>query len=413
VPEQQLPKPVYVYQDWEIDLGRRELRLRGSPVPMGSRAFEIIVVLVEAAGDPINKYDLMGRVWPGAVVEENTLQFHISAVRKALGPDREMLKTAFGRGYRLLGKWTIKEESPSARTSALEQRLTAGRPLPDNLPAAVPEPIGRAAAVGEIEARRLDSVIVRNTEQAGSNVAEELSLPDKPSVAVLPFQNMSGDPEQEYFADGMVEDIITALSRFKSLFVIARNSSFTYKGRAVDVRQVGRELGVRYVLEGSVRKVATRVRITGQLIDATNGMHLWAERFEGTLDDVFQLQDTVTAGVVSAIAPQVELAEIERASRKPTESLRAYDYYLRGLTKFHLATRTGLDEALPLFYKAIALDAEFASAYGMAAWCYYWRKMNRWLRDREADGNEAARLCRQAVTLGKNDAVALTRGGHT
>ena len=161
-----------------------------------------------------------------------------------------------------------------------------------------------------------------------------LPLPDKPSVAVLPFTNMSGDPEQEYFADGMVEDIITALSRFKALFVIARNSSFTYKGRAVDVKQVGRELGVRYVLEGSVRKAANRVRITGQLVDTATSAHLWADRFDGGLDDVFHLQDQVTESVVGAIAPAVEKAEIERAKRKPTESLDAYALYLRGLAGF-------------------------------------------------------------------------------
>ena len=158
-----------------------------------------------------------------------------------------------------------------------------------------------------------------------------LALPDKPSIAVLPFTNMSGDPEQDYFADGMVEDIITALSHFKALFVIARNSSFTYKGRAVDVKQVGRELGVRYVLEGSVRKAANRVRITGQLVDTATGAHLWAERFDGGLGDIFDLQDQVTESVVGAIAPAVEKAEIERAKRKPTESLDAYALYLRGL----------------------------------------------------------------------------------
>jgi TolB-like protein len=156
------------------------------------------------------------------------------------------------------------------------------------------------------------------------------ALPDKPSIAVLPFQNMSGDPEQDYFADGIVEEIITALSRMRWLFVIARNSSFTYKGRAVDIKQVGRELGVRYVLEGSVRRAANRVRITGQLIDAANGAHLWADRFEGSVKDIFELQDQVTASVVGAIAPKLELAEIERAKRKLTESLDAYDYYLRG-----------------------------------------------------------------------------------
>ena len=152
---------------------------------------------------------------------------------------------------------------------------------------------------------------------------------------------MSGDPEQEYFADGVVEDIITALSRIRWLFVIARNSSFTYKGRAVDVKQIGRELGVRYVLEGSVRKSANRVRITGQLIDATTGAHLWAERFEGTLDDIFELQDQVAATVVGAIAPQMERAEIERAKRKPTENLNAHDYYLRGMANLHLGTQRG------------------------------------------------------------------------
>ena len=166
---------------------------------------------------------------------------------------------------------------------------------------------------------------------AKPQAAVTLTFPDKPSIVVLPFQNMSGDPEQEYFADGMVEDIITALSRFKSLFVIARNSSFVYKGRAVDVKQVGREIGVRYVLEGSVRKSTNRVRITAQLINSSTGAHLWADRFDGELEDVFDLQDRVTASVVGAIAPKLEQVEIERAKRKPTESLDAYDYYLRGL----------------------------------------------------------------------------------
>ena len=166
-----------------------------------------------------------------------------------------------------------------------------------------------------------------------------LALPDKPSIAVLPFQNMSGDPEQEYFADGIVEDIISALSRFKSLFVIARNSTFAYKGKSLDIRQVGRELGVRYVLEGSVRKAGGRVRITGQLIDSATGAHLWADRFEGSLDDIFELQDQVTASVVGAIAPKLDEAEIERARRKPVENLDAYDLFLRGLAVGYVWTR--------------------------------------------------------------------------
>ncbi len=163
-----------------------------------------------------------------------------------------------------------------------------------------------------------------------------LPLPDNPSIAVLPFQSMSGDPEQEYFADGLVEEIITALSRFKTLFVIARNSSFTYKGRAVDIKQVGRELGVRYVLEGSVRRAGDKVRITGQLIDAASGAHLWADRFDGSLDDVFAVQDQITGTVVNAIAPRVEQAEIERTKNKPTNHLDAYDYYLRGIERLNV-----------------------------------------------------------------------------
>jgi TolB-like protein/class 3 adenylate cyclase len=173
-----------------------------------------------------------------------------------------------------------------------------------------------------------------------------LPLPDKPSIAVLPFQNISGDPEQEYFADGMVEEIIAALSRFRQLVVIARNSSFTYKGRAVDVKQVGRELGVRYVLEGSVRKAGSRVRVTGQLIDTSTGAHLWADRFDRDLANIFDLQDQVTASVVGAIGPKLEQAEIERVKRKPTESLDAYDCYLRGMSAFHRHTRESHEESL-------------------------------------------------------------------
>jgi TolB-like protein/class 3 adenylate cyclase/tetratricopeptide (TPR) repeat protein len=233
----------------------------------------------------------------------------------------------------------------------------------------------------------------------------------RPSIAVLPFANLSGDPEQEYFADGIVEEIITALSRMRWLSVIARNSSFTYKGKNVDVKRVGRELGVRYVLEGSVRKSANRVRITGQLIDASTGSHLWADRFDGGLEDIFDLQDQVTASVVGAIAPMLEQAEIERAKRKPTESLDAYDFYLRGLASLHQWTRGSNDEALRLFYRAIELDPGFASAYGMAAWSFLWRKMNGWISSREEIA-EVERLARRAVELGSDDAVALSGGGY-
>jgi TolB-like protein/Tfp pilus assembly protein PilF len=240
-------------------------------------------------------------------------------------------------------------------------------------------------------------------------------LPELPSIAVLPFQNMSGDTDQEYFADGVVEEVITALSRFSGLFVIARNSSFTYKGRAVDVKQVGRELGVRYVLEGSVRKSSQRIRITGQLIDATNRAHLWADRFDGALEDIFDLQDQITARVVSAIAPKLERAEIERVKRKPTQSLGAYDYFLHGLESAHRAygaAREFVNQALDLFSKAIELDPHFAAAYGMAAFCYVLRQQSGWISDRAIEVANATRLARRAVELGKDNAVALHRAGH-
>jgi TolB-like protein/class 3 adenylate cyclase len=242
-----------------------------------------------------------------------------------------------------------------------------------------------------------------------------LALPDKPSIAVLPFQNMSADPEQDYFADGIVEEIITALSRFRQLFVIARNSSFTYKGRAVDVKQVGRELGVRYVLEGSVRKAGNRVRITGQLIDASTAVHLWADRFEGALDDIFDLQDRVTASVVGAIVPKLDWSEIERTKHKPTESLDAYDHYLRGLASHNRATtetnREANEEALRLLYKAIELDPEFSSAYGLAAMSYWRRTQHGWTVDRVQETAETQRLALRVAELGRDDAVALSYAG--
>jgi TolB-like protein len=238
-----------------------------------------------------------------------------------------------------------------------------------------------------------------------------LPLPDKPSIAVLPFQNMSGDPEQEYFSDGVVEDIITALSRFKSLFVIARNSSFTYKGKAVDIKQVGRELGVRYVLEGSVRKSAGRMRITGQLIDSTTGAHVWADRFDGKPEDVFELQDQITASVVGQLITHVQIAEIERANRKPTANLDAYDCCWRGLAQTVKYTKAGTDAALAYFLKAIELDETFASAYSMAGVVYGVRKQNHWMADVPQETAEAIRLARHAIELDQTDEQVLCRAG--
>jgi adenylate cyclase len=250
----------------------------------------------------------------------------------------------------------------------------------------------------------------KKSTQSLSGIAKPLALPDKPSIAVLPFQNMSGDPEQEYFADGTVEDIITALSRFKSLFVIARNSSFTYKGKAVDIKQVGRELGVRYVLEGSVRKAGHRVRITGQLIEATTNRHLWADRFDGNLEDVFGLQDQVTTSVVGLIAPTLEQAEIERARQKPTDSLDSYDLYLRGKA---LANKmASLTEAREFFRKAYEQDPEYGAAYAMAAWTLLMQQAIGGVPLAAEMRDDAIRLANLGSKTGSDDAFTLARSGH-
>lgn len=351
------------FGDCRLDPERRELNRASGVVAIGPQVFDLLLFLIERRDRVVSKDDLLEGVWRGRIVSESTITSHINAARAAIGDsgnEQKFIRTISRKGFRFIADVT--------------EVLSTGAP--------------HAAPV------------------------QTLALPDKPSIAVLPFTNMSGDAEQDYFADGIVEDIITALSHIRWLFVIARNSSFTYKGRASDVKQIGRDLGVRYVLEGSVRRAANRVRITGQLVDAETGGHLWAERYEGAFDDVFELQDRITENVVSAIAQELERAEIERAKRKPTESLDAYDYFLRGMAAFHAVTSANIEQAIAHFRKAFELDPEYASAYGMAAWCLFWRRLNGWSADSAEDTREGARLARAAVDLGKNDAVALTRGGH-
>jgi adenylate cyclase len=238
-----------------------------------------------------------------------------------------------------------------------------------------------------------------------------LALPDKPSLAVLPFQNMSGDPEQEYFADGMVEEITTAIARLPWLFVIARNSAFTYKGKAIDVKQVARELGVRYVLEGSVRKAGNRVRITGQLIDAATGNHIWADHFDGALDDIFDLQDQVAASVAGAIEPKLRQSEIERASRKPTESLDAYDLYLRAIARTYAADEEGFAKAIELLRQALRIDPSYAPAAGLLSWCHNQRRAGWRGTVSPADIAEAIGLARQALDTARDDPDTLWQAG--
>ena len=236
-----------------------------------------------------------------------------------------------------------------------------------------------------------------------SGAAASLPLPDKPSIAVLPFQNMSGDPEQEYFADGMVEEIITALSRIRWLFVIARNSSFTYKRKSVDVKQVGRQLGVRYVLEGSVRKGGNRVRITAQLIEAETGAHLWADRFDGSLEDVFDLQDKVAISVAGIIEPALQAAEVRRSSARPTNDLTAYDLYLRALATFYPITKERLLDALELLEQAIAIDRHCGQALSLAAMCQMRLVRESWAEATETASRKAMDLARQALQVAGDD----------
>jgi TolB-like protein len=263
----------YLFEDYELDSDRCELRRGASLISIEPKVFDLLLYLIEQRERVVSKDDLIEALWGGRIVSDSALTTRLNAARTAIadnGEEQRLIKTLPRKGVRFIG--AVRQEKRSA-----------------NAATTVPAEVAR----------------------------QPLSLPDKPSIVVLPFNNMSGDTEQDYFADGMAEDIITALSRFRHLFVIAHNSSFTYKNQVVDIKQVGHDLGVRYVLEGSVRKAADRVRITGQLVDASTGAHLWADRFDGDLKDIFDLQDNVTAKVVSAIAPRMEQAEAARAKRKP------------------------------------------------------------------------------------------------
>jgi adenylate cyclase len=373
---------------------RRELLADGRPIKLGGRDFDVLTALIEATGAVISKDELMSRVWAGRIVEENTLQGAISALRKAFGADRDLIRTVAGRGYQFTGEI----RAPSA-----------GAPGP--APAAAEPPRGLTNLpdpVSELSGREEEAEI---PEAGSAPAAAVLASPDNPSIAVLPFQNMSGDPEQEYFADGMVEEIITALSRVRWLFVIARNSSFTYKGQAIDVKQVGRELGVRYVLEGSVRKAAGRVRITAQLIDTHSGRHLWAEHFDGSLEDVFDLQDKVASNVAGVIEPALQAAETSRSTGRPTDDLTAYDLYLRAYAMVFSSARQ-IPEALCLMEQAIARDPRYGPALAWAAFCCYRLLVDDRSEDREAHVLKGVDFARRALEVAGDDPGVLAHAAQ-
>jgi adenylate cyclase len=345
---------VFRFADHVLDTERRELRRGAELVALQPQVFDLLVYLVRNRGRVVSKDDLIDGVWGGRIVSESALMTRFSAARKAVndsGAAQRVIRTLARKGVRFVAQVT--------EDATLQAEVAA------------PEP--------------------------------SLALPDKPSIAVLPFANLSGDPEQEYFADGMVEEIITALSRIRWLFVIARHSSFTYKGQVIDVKRVGHDLGVRYVLEGSVRNVGGRVRITAQLIDATNAAHLWAERFDGTLQDVFELQGNVASSVAGVIEPTLQAAEAARSAARPTTDLGAYDCYLRALAVFYPMTKEAVFEALKLLDQAIAIDRHYGPALALSAACHMQFVNYSWAEDPATARRKAVDLARRALQAASDD----------
>jgi TolB-like protein/Tfp pilus assembly protein PilF len=350
------------FNNFQLDTDRRELRGAEGVIHVEPQVFDLLLHLAQNTNRVISKDELIEHVWKGRIVSDAALNSRINSARRAIGETGEkqaLIRTVPRHGFLFAADVT---------TQTLDGVASSARDV---------------------------------TPIEPSN----LKLPDKPSIAVLPFQNLSGDPEQEYFADGVVEDIITGLSRIKWLFVIARNSSFAYKGRALDVKQVGRELGVRYVLEGSLRKAGERVRISVQLIEAETGGHIWAERYDRRLEDIFALQDEITLSVVGAIEPSLRDAEIERVGRKRPDSLDAYDLVLRAFPHAYVAMPEEAAKALPLLEQALKLDPSYAGAHAMIAWCHQVLFMRAGYK--EEDCTAAIRHARAAINLGRDDATAL------
>jgi TolB-like protein len=348
---------------FRLDAETQILFCGDEPTMLGQRAVALLRVLLERAGEPVSKDALIEAAWPGLAIENSNLTVQIAAMRRVLeeaAGSAAWIETLPRRGYRYVGPKVSTGEQP---------------------------------------------------EEASLRIAPPLALPDKPSIAVLAFSNLSGDPEQEYFADGIVEDIISGLSRIKWLFVVARNSSFSYKGKAIDVKQIGRDLGVRYVLEGSLRKAGTRLRVTTQLIEAQTGSHLWAERYDRNLDDLFLVQDEITVAVVGAIEPNLRAAEIEHVKRKRPESLDAYDLVLRALPEVYTCMPAGATKSLAFIERALALEPNYPLAHGVAAWAHEILFVRDGMREKNRRG--AIDHAHAAITHGLADPMALTFGAFS
>ena len=362
-------KGIYRFDQFTLDLDRGTLLgSTGEELALRPKSFLMLEYFVEHADRLIDRDELMHVVWPDVIVTDDSIAQCIGEIRRVLGSDGQRhLRTVQRRGYRFTGP--------------VQRAIVTEPPEPTDV-----APVSRAE------------------RPPGSQ------SPDHPTIAVLPFQNMSGDPEQEYFADGMVEEIITALSRIRWLTVIARNSSFIYKNRAVDIKQVGRELGVRYVLEGSVRRSADVVRITAQLIDAQTGAHLWADRFDGPLQDVFALQDKIALAVAGVIEPTVQAAEVKRTVAYPTRDLTAHDLYLRAYATLSSSAR--FREALGLVEQAIARDPNFGLALAFAAICHFRPVFEGRSDDPRADGAKAVELARRSLIVAPGDPTVMAHAAN-
>jgi len=346
----------YLFEEYAFDTDRRELHRGTDAVSIAPQVFDLLDYLIRNRARVVSKDDLIQAIWNGRSVSDAALTTRLNAARGAIGDSGEeqrFIKTLPRKGFRFVGQ--------------VREARDVASPNPGDAPERAP------------------------------------AVPDGPSIAVLPFANMSGDPEQEYFADGMVEEITTALSRFKGLFVIARNSSFTFKGKAVDIKEVGQRLGVRYVLEGEVRKASGKVRITGRLIEAATGIHIWADMFERDMTDIFALQDDVTLAIVLAIRPKLFQAEVTLALRRRPEDLTAYDLYLQAIQQAVRSTRESLAEALRLVQRALELDPGFAAAAALACDCHMENVLRSYAIDPQFERKEAARLMRLALSLDDHD----------
>lgn len=396
----------YLFAEFELIAQQQLLLHHGKTVVLGARAFDLLLCLLQSGGEVVNKAVLMKTVWPGTVVEEANLSVQIAALRKLLGP--QSIATIAGRGYRFTLAVQTLESKPEVETSPVAGRTAH----------VLADATSGSSALEWVSADIWADDPPREEPVSGHAMPATQSykvfteVSDKPSLAVLPFVNRSGDESQEYFVDGMVDDLTNALSRVQAFFVIARSSSFTYKGRNIDVQQVGRELGVRYVLEGSLQRSGDRLRIAVQLAQTLNGHQVWSRRFDGLMENIFDLQDQITSQVVAAMEPQLRLAELERTRHIPTANLQAYDLCLRSLPLFMQSiTEEQVSQAMECLRQALQLDPAYSYAKALLSHAAGMGWSNRWLSTKQA--KQYARFALEAIADHRNDPLTLVYSAHS